>query len=201
MKLRLLLVCSALTALACGGLAPTDPTMAGGAPMQPVQPANYGQQGAGVAPSNAYTIQGPYQGDDGAILWIDSLGHMTGMYAEGYLAFGMNNQLFAARDPYGTWYGVNNGQLYPIQGMPQELMSWPGVQTMLPGGYTLPAAQQMPVGYASGGGGGGGGYDPSLQVMQNVNDMVNQTNMTIIDNMSSPSTDYYDSDYQYIGSW
>jgi hypothetical protein len=210
--LRPVLVFLALLSLACAGVdqpsqpagydQPVQPSGYGqpvqpGSPLQPAQPVNYGQQQAGPPPSNAYTIMGPAQSPDGGVMWVDSLGRITGMYAEGFLMFGMNGQLYWARDPYGGWYGVGaDGQLAPLQGMPQELMVWPGVQTVLPGGYTLPAPQAPPQ-YT----GGGGGYDPSLQGIQTMNDMYHDTNMTIIENMNSPSVDYYDQDYQYIGTW
>lgn len=199
--LRPILAALALLSLACAGVdQPAQPTgygQPGATPMQPAQPAGYGQPGTGAPPQNAYTIQGPVQGDDGAVMWVDSYGRITGMYPDqGFIMFGANDQLTYARDPYGTWYGVQGGQLIPLAGMPPELMSWPGVQTMLPGGYTLPAPAAPPT-YA----GGGGGYDPSIQVMQNINDMYHETNMTIIDNMAPEQVDYYGNDGQYLGTW
>ncbi len=193
-----------ILSLACAGVDQPDysqPAQPGygqpGAPMQPVQPTNYGQPQTSPPPANAYTIMGPAGTGDGGLMWVDSDGRITGMYPdEGSLMFGMNDQLVWTRNAYGDWFLVQNGELVQLAGMPPELMSWPGVQTVLPGGYALPAPKPVPT-YA---GGGSGGYDPSYEIMRQTQQMDHETNMAIIENMGSEPVDYYD-DGVYVGTW
>jgi hypothetical protein len=141
-------------------------------------------------------VSGPVQTPDGALVWMDGMGRLTGVYPDqGMLFFGTQAQISVSRDAYGTWYAVQADKLTPLGGMPDELMQWPGVTTDLPGGMQLPAPVSPPAAAS------GAGYDPSIAAMQNMNNMYHETNMSIIDNMSTPSTDYYSNDGQYLGSW
>lgn len=195
--MRKVLAALALLSLACAGVdQPTQPPAASYAPTTSGQPAQPTQQAV------AYSVQGPIAGPDGALVWMDTSGRLTGMYPDqGMLMFGTSDQLAWTRDAYGGWYAVQGGQLVPISGMPPELVAWPGVQSGLPGGYTLPAPQPPPAQYAS-----SGGYDPStISIMSDINDMYHDTNMQIIENMgdgrAGPVTDYYNDDGTYVGSW
>ena len=185
--MRLFLACILLFALACAGLDAPPPA-------QPTQPV-----AAQPAPD---TIQGPFSGQDGAVVWVDSLGRTTGMYpADGILMFGQGDQLTWTRDAYGAWYGVQGGQLVPLAGMPPELAAWPGVQAGLPGGYALPGPRPRPA--PQPGMPASSGYDPSI--MAGVNDMYNDTSLEIINNLpdgrAGPVTDYYNDDGTYAGPW
>ncbi len=195
--LRLTLAAALLLSLACAGIEPP----AAPADDHP-QPIGYGSPPPMTQPAAqtaAPTIQGPMPGDDGALMWVDSAGRITGMYpSDNFLMFGMNGQMVCMRDAYGNWYSVQGEQFVPLTGMPPELASWPGVMTGLPGGYTLPGPRAAPS-YA---GGGGGGYAaPS----GNINDMYHDTSMEIIGNLpdgrAGPVADHYNDDGTYAGSW
>ena len=153
-----------------------------------------GQQGMqGMQGQQGYPVGGPFPGPDGSSYYTDPMGRVTMLDGQGnvYLGTfqGQNVVIFGMRDAYGNWYSVDAAQnVAPVQGVPPQVSQWPAVAS-------------VPVAQAPRNTGSGGYSQQDMQMMMQMNQMYNDTNMTIINNMAPDSVDYYSSDNQYLGTW